>query len=95
MESVCETNRGGGGLFILFGRRTQTVHVPFPLHGPFVLAAIVLPTLWFSRPCIVCLCVCACVCVCVFIMEKGRKNAKIEKKWKEKGTEKKEEKLNK
>ena len=27
--------------------------------------------------------------VCVFIMEKGKKNAKIEKKWKEKGTEKK------
>ena len=26
-----------------------------------------------------------CVCVCVFIMEKGRKNAKIEEKWKEKG----------
>ena len=24
--------------------------------------------------------VCVCVCVCVFIMEKGRKNAKIEKK---------------
>ena len=27
----------------------------------------------------VCVCVFVCVCVCVFIMEKGRKNAKIEK----------------
>ena len=33
-----------------------------------------------GRECVcVCVCVC-CVCVCVFIMEKGRKNAKIEKK---------------
>ena len=28
----------------------------------------------------VCMCVCVCVCVCVFIVEKGRKNAKKEKK---------------
>ena len=35
-----------------------------------------------------------CVCVCVFIMEKGRKNTKIEKNEKKK-EQKKEEKLNK
>ena len=34
-------------------------------------------------------CVCVCVCMCAFIVEKRRKNAKIENKRKEQGTEKK------
>ena len=35
-----------------------------------------------------CVYVCVCVCVCVCIMEKGRKNAEIDKNEKKIGTEK-------